>query len=68
MMSSPRAILLEMGASPLRHFTNGPVKKDYVIVPDGLVADQLALARWVGESIVFSVEFPKAARQIGGKG
>lgn len=54
-----RATLLEMGGSPLRHFTNGPVKKDYVIVPNGLATDQHALARWVGESIAFSVEIAK---------
>jgi TfoX/Sxy family transcriptional regulator of competence genes len=53
-LSEPsRAALMEMGGSPLRHFSNGPVKKDYVIVPDGLVAEALSLAPWVGESIEF---------------
>lgn len=54
-----RATLLAIGGSPLRHFSNGPVKKDYVIVPDGLVAAELTLAPWVGESIAFSTGFTK---------
>lgn len=54
-----RETVLDMGGTPLRHFTNGPVKKDYVIVPDGLATDQLALAPWVGEAIAFSLENPR---------
>ncbi len=43
-----RAALLREGARPLRYFPKGPIKKRYVLLPDGLRADRrrlLSLAR-----------------------
>ena len=54
-----RATLLDMGGWLLRYFSNGPIKKDYMIVPDGMAADEIALEPWVGESIAFSAKFPR---------
>ncbi len=49
-----RAELTVLGAVPLRYFPKAPVKKDYVILPDSVVSDDAALARWARASISFS--------------
>ena len=47
-----RAALMKRGARPL--FARGPIKKDYVVVPQRLAKDEVALALWIKESIRFS--------------
>ena len=49
-----RAQLTALGAVPLRYFAKAPIKKDYVILPDSVVSDDAALARWAQASISFS--------------
>ena len=49
-----RAQLTALGAAPLRYFPKAPIKKDYVILPDSIVSDNAALARWARASIVFT--------------
>jgi TfoX/Sxy family transcriptional regulator of competence genes len=49
-----RERLIALGARPLRYFPTGPIKKDYVVVPDGLAHDRAALAPWIKESIGFA--------------
>ncbi len=49
-----RERLIALGAQPLRYFPTGPIKKDYVVVPEGLANDWAALAPWVMESIGFA--------------
>ena len=48
-----RERLIALGAQPLRYFPTGPIKKDYVVVPEALAHDRAALAPWVMESIRF---------------
>jgi TfoX/Sxy family transcriptional regulator of competence genes len=48
-----RLRLIEEGAKPLRYFADGPIKKNYVVVPDGLAHDDGALAPWIDASIRF---------------
>jgi TfoX/Sxy family transcriptional regulator of competence genes len=55
-----RAALMKKGATPLRYFPKAPVKKDYVLIPDTLAADEAALASWTEDSIRFSQEAAKA--------
>ena len=55
-----QVILIGQGAKPLRYFPNGPIKKDYVIVPERMARDTAALAPWVTKSILFARKFPKA--------
>lgn len=43
--------LRELGAGSLRYFPNGPIKKDYVVVPEGLANDASALSPWIARSI-----------------
>ena len=56
-----RRQLLEAGARPLRYFPKGPVKKDYVILPETNARDDNALTPWIEESIRFSMDaMPKS--------
>ena len=56
--SASRARLIDQGARPLRYFPNGPVKKDYVIVPKRMAGDADILAPWIVESVRFAQTFP----------
>lgn len=57
-----QAELIRRGARPLRYFPQGPIKKDYVIVPDGIARDADILAPWVVKSVLFSQAFPEPRR------
>ena len=46
--------LMEAGARPLRYFPKGPVKKEYVVLPEKLARDDNALAPWIEESIRYA--------------
>ena len=48
-----REEFLERGATPLRYFPNGPVKKQYIVVPDALHHDTACLAQLISESLAF---------------
>lgn len=45
---------LEKGATALRYFPNGPIKKQYIVVPGTLHQDEALLAPLVRESIGFA--------------
>ncbi|MCH7553009.1 MAG: TfoX/Sxy family protein [Chloroflexi bacterium] len=48
----PRSILMKHeGAKPLRYFPEGPIKKDYVVVPNVMLKDMKALKYWAKTSI-----------------
>ncbi len=49
-----RARLLASGGAQLRYFPDGPIKKDYVVVPEPLAKDASALTPWIEESIAFA--------------
>ena len=57
-----REFLVAQGAKPLRYFPTGPIKKDYVVVPDQIARNPNALAPWIAKSVLFSQIFPKASR------
>ena len=47
-----RTRLLEKhGGTTLRYFPKAPIKKEYVVLPDGIVTDATALRDWVAASI-----------------
>ncbi|SRR5260221_3163335 len=48
-----RASLMAMGGKPLRYFPQAPVKKEYVVTPRAIAADEVALAPWIGKSVIF---------------
>ncbi len=62
-----RARLIDQGATPLRYFADGPIKKDYVVVPDRLAGDDGALAPWIDASIRFVTADPAKRRPRGGR-
>ena len=51
------------GAKPLRYFPNGPIKKDYVVLPKAMLKDMQALRRWVKISIEYVASLPAPARK-----
>ena len=57
-----RESLIAEGASPLRYFPKGPVKKEYALVQDRIATDPKLLAPWVVKSILFS----QVAREASG--
>src|SRR5712692_8157795 len=44
-------LMKEKGAKPLRYFPEGPIKKDYVILPNAMLNEMNALRRWIQISI-----------------
>ncbi len=57
-----RQRLIDRGAKPLKYFADGPIKKDYVVVPDELAGDDGALAPWIVASIRFVSTAPTKRR------
>lgn len=43
--------LLGEGGKPLRYFPNGPVKKDYLVLPKAFLDDKRKCRRWARKSI-----------------
>ena len=58
-----RARLKKKGAKPLRYFPNGPIKKDYVVVPRSYREDRRKLATWARKSIDYALTLPKPKRR-----
>ncbi len=48
------------GGAQVRYFPDGPIKKDYVVVPEPLAKDASALTPWIEESIGFARNRPKS--------
>jgi TfoX/Sxy family transcriptional regulator of competence genes len=63
-----RELLIGKGAKPLRYFSKGPIKKDYVVVPKALTNDEETLASWIRESIRFAHTSPTATSPRAGNG
>jgi TfoX/Sxy family transcriptional regulator of competence genes len=63
-----RAELLKKGARPLRYFEKGPVKKDYVILPEALVDDRQALLAMMEESARYCRGLPEVRPKRSPKG
>ncbi len=58
------ALMKERGAKHLRYFPTGPIKKDYVILPETILNDANALRRWVKASIEYARSLPEPVRKI----
>jgi TfoX/Sxy family transcriptional regulator of competence genes len=59
-----RGILIkEKGAKPLRYFPQGPIKKEYVVLPKAMLKDRRTLQRWVKASIEHVLSHPKPKEQ-----
>lgn len=49
-----RISLKSKGGTELRYFPKAPIKKDYIVLPEAIAADDRAVARWIGASIEFA--------------
>ncbi len=58
-----RIRLKKAGATPLRYFPNGPIKKDYVVVPRSYREDRRKLATWARKSIDHVLTLPKPKKR-----
>lgn len=46
-------LLKDPGAKHLKYFTKGHVKKDYVVIPSGIIGDEVEVGKLIDESIRF---------------
>ena len=57
--TSDRAALLDQGAAPLRYFPGAPIKKEYVVIPDSIRWNDIALRPWINASVEFCRTLPR---------
>ena len=55
-------LLKNKKAIPLRYFSKSPIKKGYVLFPDGIAKGDKALHKYVKESIEYVLTIPKPKR------
>ena len=60
---SRNALLKQKGTKPLRYFPEGPIKKDYVILPKAFLSDVKILRSWVKISIEHVASLPQSIRK-----
>ena len=62
------ALLQQRGAKPLRYFVNGPVKKEYVVLPKALLVDPRSLRAWLEISVAYVLGGSNQLRSKGAHG
>ena len=55
---SRKTLMNERGAKGLRYFPDGPIKKDYVVLPKAMLEDMKTLRHWVRVSIDYALSLP----------
>ncbi len=50
---SRTALMRDSGAKQLRYFPKGPIKKDYVVLPQAMLEDMKTLRHWTEVSIEY---------------
>ncbi len=58
-----RAAARKAGGGALRYFPNGPVKKDYVVLPRKIRDDRRSLRAWARKSIAYALTLPKPKKR-----
>ena len=56
-------LLKNKTAVPLRYFPKAPIKKDYVLFPNGIEKGKRTLYKYVKESVEYSLTLPKPKRK-----
>ena len=56
---SRNALMEQEGAKPLRYFPKGPIKKEYVILPEAVMNDPGALRRWIRAGVEYVASLPR---------
>ena len=59
--TSRNILINKNGATRLRYFPKGPIKKDYVILTKKMLNDTKTLRRWVSASIKYALSMHKPA-------
>jgi TfoX/Sxy family transcriptional regulator of competence genes len=62
---SRNALLKQKGTTHLQYFPEGPIKKDYVILPKTMLNDMKVLRRWVKVSIEYALTLPAPVKKKG---
>ena len=62
---SRNTLLKQKGVKHLRYFPNGPIKKDYVVLPKTMLKDVRTLRHWVRISIEYVLMLPEPVRKKG---
>lgn len=60
---SRNALLKQRGTKPLRYFPEGPIKKDYVILPKTFLNDVKVLRHWIKLCIEHVASLPEPIRK-----
>jgi len=60
---SRNTLLNKKGTRPLRYFPEGPIKKDYVVLPKTMLNDLKVLQHWVKLSIEHAASLPESIRK-----
>lgn len=60
---SRNALLKQKGTRPLRYFPEGPIKKDYVVLPKTILSNAKVLRHWVKISIEHVTSLPEPVRK-----
>ncbi len=50
---SRNALMRDKGTKHLRYFPRGPIKKDYVVLPEAMLKDMRTLRHWIEVSIEY---------------
>ena len=62
------ALLKQRSAKPLRYFVNGPVKTEYVVLPNALIVDPSSLRGWLKISVAYVLCSSNRLRSKGAHG
>ena len=62
------ALLKKRGAKPLRYFVNGPVKKEYVVLPNASFVAPRRLRGWLEISVAYVLRSSNQLRSKGAHG
>ncbi|GMR21683.1 MAG: hypothetical protein BMS9Abin36_2287 [Gammaproteobacteria bacterium] len=57
-------LLDQQGAKPLRYFAKGPIKKDYVVLPDVSPGNIDTLRKWVQLSVDYALSLPEKTLKV----
>jgi TfoX/Sxy family transcriptional regulator of competence genes len=63
--ASRRILMKQKGTKELRYFPEGPIKKDYVILPKTMLNDMKVLRRWVKVSFEYALTLPAPVKKKG---
>ena len=61
--ASRRVLVKQQGAKYLRYFPKGPIKKDYVVLPESMLKEMKTLRRWAKVSVEYVLSLPAPERK-----